>query len=196
MEKLPPEFVGEFQKVLGQRHPKTNEHLDKLLESLDKHKLLYTIEKVNPKFFITHKGNRGGLLLSPHNVHRNAARIHRCGADLKQLSNALCIELGTDSTLRWEHIARNKKLIGRADGLLAKINGSERYVTVGCGHTAAFCKHAALQGNTSQPTLKCNGSDKIDLQRICEDTKFKIMIEEGWTWKVVPAIIDEVFPKL
>ena len=196
MEKLPSEFAAEFRQVLSQRHSKANEHLDQLLECLDQHKLLYIVEKVNPRFFITHKGNRGGLLLSPHNVHRNAARIQRAGADLKQLSNAVCIELGTNSTLRWEHIARNKKLIDRADGLLAKINGSERYVTVGCGHTTAFCKHAALQGKTSQPTLKCNGSDKIDLQRLCEDPKFKTMIEEGWAWKVVPAIIDEIFPKL
>eukprot|EP00959_Pyramimonas_sp_CCMP1952_P218115 4562000-Pyramimonas_sp.AAC.1 len=54
---------------------------------------------------------RGGLLVSPHNVHRNAARIHAAGADMPQLSNAVSIELGVNSPVRWQHAAKNKALV-------------------------------------------------------------------------------------
>eukprot|EP00959_Pyramimonas_sp_CCMP1952_P209983 4393519-Pyramimonas_sp.AAC.1 len=81
---------------------------------------------------------------------RNAARIHACGADIRQLSNALRIELGVACPLRWTHIGKNKQLVDRAQGLLAPMNGSERCVTVGRGHAAAFCKQAGVQGKASQ----------------------------------------------
>ena len=42
---------------------------------------------------LCHPQNRAGLMLSPHNAHRNGDRIRRVGADLKQLTNAYCIEM-------------------------------------------------------------------------------------------------------
>eukprot|EP00959_Pyramimonas_sp_CCMP1952_P345047 7226479-Pyramimonas_sp.AAC.1 len=69
---------------------------------------------------------------------------------MRQLSNAVRIELGVNSPVRWQHVAENKVLVDRAAGLLAPVNGSERYVTVGCGHATAFCKLAGVQGRTSE----------------------------------------------
>ena len=194
MTQITEAFKKDFSKVLGQKSVKANEHLDSLLAVLREHKLLYRVEKIQPCFFLVHKANRGGLLLSPHNVHRNAARIHSCGADMRQLTNAVCVEMGLNSTLRWEHIAKNRQLVDRANGLLAPLNGAERYLSLGCGHTVAFCKQAAVQGCTSQKSLQCSDSDKIDLQSICQNVQFKTMIEEGWSWDVVPAVIDELWP--
>ena len=83
----------------------------------------------------------------------------------------------------------------RAAGLLAPITGSERYVTLGCGHTAAFCKQAAIQGKTSEKTLQCTSSETIDLQKLCANAEFKTMIMEGWSWEVVRQIVDELCPR-
>ena len=81
-------------------------------------------------------------MLSPHNAHRNGAVIHKGGADKKQLVNAVCVELAPSGEARTEELDANRKLIMRSGGLLAQINGEERYLTLGCGHTAAICKHA------------------------------------------------------
>ncbi len=187
-------FEEEFEKLLETKHATANDQFQSLQGCLRTHNCLYSVESINVKFFLTHKANRGGLLLSPHNVHRNAARIHLCGADLKQLNNAICMELAPSGKIREEHLTKNKLLIKRANGLLAPINGSERYLTLGCGHTTAFCKQAAIQGRTSQKALQCADSEKVDLQKICSNMQFKTMIMDGWTWEVVPHIIDELFP--
>ena len=194
MTQLTEAFKKEFTNVLGTKKLKANEHMDMLMECLRKYNLVYKVDNIPPKFFLTHSANRGGLLLSPHNVHRNAARIHAAGADARQLTNAVCIEIGVNSSLRWQHVAKNRALVDRAKGLLAPINGSERYATVGCGHTTAFCKQAGVQGRTSQKSLQMVDSDLIDVQKLCLNAHFKTMIEKGWAWEVVPSIIDELYP--
>ena len=188
------QFKEEFAVILNQKDFTPNEQLQSLLDCLRLHHLLYTMEKAVAKLFLVHKENRGGLLVSPHNVHRNALRIYNCGADMKQLTNAVCLELPPSGKLREEHLAKNKALVERAAGLLAPINGSERYITLGCGHTMSFCKQAAVHGDTSETQLQCADSNKVDVQKLCRQAQFKAMIQEGWSWTVVPYIIDQLFP--
>ena len=193
--KITPEFRDEFSKLLELKDKSANEQLQLLVGCLKAHKMIYMVENIEPKFFMTHKANRGGLLLSPHNVHRNGARIAKVGADFKQLTNALCMELSELGPLRDEHIAANATLIARSDGLLAPLNGGERYVSLGCGHTVAFCKQAAIKGSTVEKSIKIpNGGDTIDLQMLCKNQAYASMIMHGWSWDVVPAIIDQMFP--
>eukprot|EP00959_Pyramimonas_sp_CCMP1952_P029315 615501-Pyramimonas_sp.AAC.1 len=64
---------------------------------------------------------------------------------MRQLSHAVCFELGINPPLRWQHVAKNKSLVDRAQGLLAPVNGVERYVTVGRGRATAFCKQAGCR---------------------------------------------------
>ena len=184
-------FRDEFAAALKLKLP-ANEHLDVLKNILKSHNLLYTLEKVHPKHFVMHPANRGKLMLSPHNVHRNAARIHGVGADLKQLTNALSVEMGK---LRAAYMNKNKKLIARSKGLLAEINESERYASLGCGHTVAFCKTAGVGGITSEKVLMKSKTDHtIDVQKLSKNTNFATMINMGWDWDVVPACVDEEFP--
>ena len=179
MSGITAEFKTEFKKLIELKQVAPNEHLQQLLAALKEQNLMYEVECINPKSLLTHKEKRGGLLLSPHNVHRNAQRIRSSGADLKQLNNALCMELSPHGKLRDEHILRNQRLVERAGGLLAPVNGSERYLTLGCGHTAAFCKQASVGGMTSEPTLRSAGTNTIDRQMICANPSFNTMINEG-----------------
>ena len=103
------------------------------------------------------------------------------------------VELALDGELRKTNIERNSELIDKAGGLLAPINGAERYLTLGCGHTVAFCKTAQVHGDTSAPELMCQGSTKIDVQKICESKDFDTMIHVGWDWEIVPSCVDEAF---
>ena len=187
------EFTEEFSRLLSLKHKAPNDHLALLMDCLRRHKLVYRAERVNPNLFLAHKNNRGGLLLSPHSVHRNAAKISAAGANMKNLSNAVAMELASQGALRAEHIKKNEELIKRAGGLLASINGFERYVSLGCGHTVAFCKTAQVHGETSAHELQAHGSAKIDVQRVCASADFNTMFHSGWDWDVVPACVDEAF---
>ena len=192
--KLTEGFIVEFGACLALKGKPPNEHFSDLVAILKKHKMCYQLV-LHPKFFLTHRKNRGGLLLSPHNVHKNAAGIKATGADLEMLNNSWCTELPEDGPIRTAHLAKNAALIARADGLLAQINGEERFCSMGCGHTVAFCKHAGAGGQTPQPSLQMHGSTTIDLQSIFMNANFKTMISEGWSWNVVYACVDEQFPQ-
>jgi len=200
----PSKSAGMTSEILDRKDKAPNDHMALLMGCLKEHKLLFTVENANPNLFLTHKSNRGGLLLSPHNVHRNAAKIKAAGASMKNLTNAVAMELSSHGALRLEHIQKNDELISKAAGLLASINGGERYVSLGCGHTVAFCKTAQVGGITSAPELKYKGSkgasdkkgggcNKIDVQALCESPDFATMIHKGWNWEVIPACVDEAF---
>ena len=85
-------------------------------------------------------------MLSVHNVHANAATIHSVGADRKMLNNAICFELSVAGEQRSTNLMKNRGLIARLKGLLAEMNGRERCLSVGCGHTADFVKLAKVGG--------------------------------------------------
>ena len=91
------EFRAEFQKLLKQEKASpSNELRMNLLTCMEKHGSLGEREICASKMLVHYK-NRNGLMLSVHNVHANAATVHKVGADRSQLSNATCIELATES---------------------------------------------------------------------------------------------------
>ena len=160
--KMSPAFRAEFRAGINKKGLVPNEHFAALVDVLRHHDMCYVI-KLQPRFFLTHVKNRGGLLLSPHNVHKNAAGIKAAGADMDQLGNAWCTELPDAGPLRKLTLEKNASLIKRADGLLALINFCERFCSLGCGHTVAFCKHADAGGKTNQKSLQQHDSELIDL---------------------------------
>ena len=134
-------FDQEFTAALAARGAPEGEVYGNCMKILEKYKLCYHLENVNPRFFLTHRHNRGGLMLSPHNAHRNATRLFLSkAADKKQLVNAVCFELPPSGETRAMHLDANEKLISRSNGFLAPITGDERYVTVGCGHPSHFVR--------------------------------------------------------
>jgi hypothetical protein len=188
-----PEFVTAFQRILDS-HGQANDIFQKALAVLAKHSLMYTVSRVKCKYFIPHRNNRGGLLLSPFNAHRNAKRIHKVGADLAQITNAYATELPSAGQHRDAQLTASRNLISRSNGLLAPLNGEERYASLGAGHTAAFCKLAEVGGPTPEPDLQ-DECGNIDVGKIKRNANFKIMIEDGWDWKIIHADVDIVFPK-
>ena len=192
--KYCPEFVKEFKAILDEAtNSSANEILQQALACLKKWKHCYKISQVSPKFFLTHMYNRGGLLLSPYNAHRNAARINRCGADIQQLINAIAMELAPTGKPRDAQIKANEALVKRFAGLLAPVNGAERYLTLGCGHTVGFCKAADAGAKTSEKSI-ADAKGMIDSSVLKKNAQFKQMIEDGWDWTIIEHGIDELFP--
>ena len=193
MAQLNEQFKAEFRSAL-QPKGSCNEVFQKCMEVMREHKVLYTIQGMKCMYFLTHKFNRGGLMLSPHNAHRNGAVVHKGGADKKQLVNAVCIELAPSGKQRDEQIAANKKLIARSSDMLAPVNGEERYITVGCGHMTAFCKVAAVGGKTPQKDI-ADDEGRIDVNKLKKNKQYKEMIDDGWDWTAVPHSVDLLFPE-
>ena len=140
-------------------------------------------------------------MLSAHNVHKNAASIKRAGADKQYLVNAVCFELASSGEQRMLNLTANQKLIARSKNLLAPINGEERYITIGCGHTTAVCKLAQLCSTTGFPgattqkiLMDDNKPGLLAAHKLEENETFKEMIHEGWGWTVVPYEVDTAFP--
>ena len=123
-----------------------------------------------------------------------AAIIHSIGADRKALNNAVCFELADAGRQRSINIEKNEQLIARSKGLLACLSGEERFLSVGCGHTAAFVKLAKAGGKTTAPSLQ-DADGNIDVGRLCKNAEMKAMLTEGWTWTVIEASVDIEYPQ-
>ena len=106
---------------------------------------------------------------------------------------SVCFELSVDGEQRSTNLKQSRELIARSKGLLAEINGRERYLSVGCGHTAAFVKLAKVGGRTSEPSLQDNVG-KIDVGKHRRNPEFSAMLDEGWEWVVIDASVDVKFP--
>jgi hypothetical protein len=195
MNRLSPLFIAEFGELMANELKMTsNECLKSGMDILSKHKLLKKVKKVHPKFFLTHKENRNRLMLNGKNCHKKGAVIERIGADRKQLSTAVCTEIAPSGPTRVSNLEANQALIKRSGGLLAPMNGEELYLSLGCGHTVAFCKVAPLCPATAEKSLQ----DKygyIDYAKLLRQSEFKAMMEEGWDWDVIPWDVDQMFPK-
>ena len=77
IDKATMEKMQEILKKPWHKHGKTtlfNEGIEVLREA----KLAWDVKYINPSAMFVHEKNRAGLGLSPHNAHRNGARIH-CG---------------------------------------------------------------------------------------------------------------------
>ena len=192
--KLTDGFQADFTAALALQGKKpTNEVFQECMKVLKDHKVSYTVV-AKPACFLVHKENRGRLMLSPHNAHRNCLSIHKVGADMTQLINAVAMELPASGRWRNEQFSANERLVKAAAGLLPSINNEERYTTLGCGHTAAICKLAG-QDNPKTPIAELrdeHGNLKVAMLK--KNPQFKIMIEDGWTWTIIPALVDELFP--
>ena len=190
-------FEDEMNQAL--RQPKSigmNTIFQDAVQVCFKHNICYILESGRPSLFFVHPKNRGGLGLSWHNAHRNGDRVRAVGADKSQLQNAYAFEMAPKQSKAYEEQYKfNLSLIKRSDGLLAEPTTEERYLTLGCGHTVAFCKAAAAKCRTSEDGL-ADENGRIDLNRLFKNRVFESMIKDGWKWVIFPAWLDEQFPKL
>ena len=122
-------------------------------------------QQVSPKYFLVHKENRNRLMLNHLNVHKKGAGIYGIGADLKQLSVAICAELAPEGPTRHSQLQASNSMLNKAGGLLAPITGDELYLSLGCSHTVAFCKLAPLGGPTPIKELQ-DANGKVDRARL------------------------------
>ena len=154
------------------------------------------MRKVHPSELFCHPRNRGGLGLNHYNVHKNMRIIAHIGADESQLAGHACFEISTKEHIRDMQIAFNLRLIKQAAGLLAGPTGKERYLTVGGGHTGAGCR-AIIYNCKSGVEKLIDNTGRFSYEKATKrDAVFKQMLDEGWTFIIIPAFVEEEFPEL
>ena len=136
-----------------------------VLDILKVHKIAYVVEDIDPDMMLVHPDNRSKLGVNPFNAHRVGAYIHRVGADMELLTKATCSELSPIEATRKRQIDFNHQLVSSSAGMLAPVSGAERYVSLGCGHTAQFIKAVRANCTTPQPSI-ADDSGRLNIQRI------------------------------
>ena len=187
-------FLSEFGAALDKWGTlQANAVFQAAMEILWKYKIP-SLKVVKPWEVLCHMDNRDKLMLSAFNAHRNGAVIHSIGADGRQLVNAFAMELPAVGPNRQKNIEANIQLVARSQGLLAPVNGSEFILSLGTGHTAAFFKAVEAGGPTPEKTLQ-DSDGNFDKHKLKANAEFTRLCEHGWEWTIIPAEIDNLFPK-
>ena len=121
--------------------------------------------------------------------------IVRVGADKNKPREAVCFEMSPGPAKKKLQLDFNRKLVAASSGMLAPVSGSERYLSVGCGRTAAFCR--AVNGLCATPIAAiADHNGCIDMAKIIQDKEFADMLLNGWEWTVLPWACAEAWPTM
>jgi len=157
--------------------------------------LVYNV-LAHPSEVMCHPDNRGKLMLNAFNSHRNGATIRSVGADMSMLNKSTAFELSPTQVIREEAVRLNEKLISNSSGMLAPLFGKERFMSVGGGHTVAFCRAAIAGCCTPEASLK-DPNGRLNQQMLTKsDPSFKEMLEKGWEWTIVSWQAEAQWPGL
>jgi hypothetical protein len=152
------------------------------------------IAKLKPQLMLVHPKNREGCGLNPSDAHENLEVISEIGGDPDAVRHATCIE--TNPAMKSFQVQFNEVLIERSEGLLAPVNGTERFLSLSCSHMAAGCR-AAAAGCRAHCESMADASGNISMQTLIEgDSALKALMEDGWEWLVLPAFCEAVWPSL
>ena len=192
MDPVPKACIDAVNAILT-KDPKEVGLLSKwnqVAEILTQHHLAWH-SLIHPNQMLCHPSNRGKLGLNAAMAHRLILRIKTVGGDKRELARAVCWQLSTDPSKRDAQLVFNKELVSRSDGLLAPVVGTERFVSVSCGHTAAGCKAVIARCRTDIAKLK-DQSGHMDAKTIAgSDKVLEEMLSDGWKFLVVDSRVEE-----
>ncbi|CAE7228312.1 unnamed protein product [Symbiodinium sp. CCMP2592] len=163
-----------------------NKRLDRLTTFLKENGLAYST-MLCPNDFLVHPHNRGGAMINALDVHDKGQKILELGFRRSLLTDSICFELSPHETQRRVQVEANEALVQKSSGLLAPLQGSERYMTVSSSHTTAFLK-------ASQHRCKRPGAAGGFLN--LEDEALKEAVSKGWPWLVLSWRAEFLVPTL
>ncbi|CAE7458044.1 unnamed protein product [Symbiodinium sp. CCMP2592] len=113
----------------------------------------------------------------------------------KSYLHSSCFQLSENPDLRARQVAFNQKQVEQAAGLLAPVNGTERYLSVSSGHTTQFLKALWAGCRTSEGSLATNGF--LSKEVLCgKDPVLREVMLHGWSWVIVSWAVEECYPDL
>ena len=166
-------------------------HVQDLLVS---HNVAYhTLAKADA--FVVHEKNRSGTLINPYSMHSKGLQIIQTGADVSLLQS-VCFELSPDATQKEKQVKKFKELCANSE-YMPKVSGAERFASLSSGHTSQFIKAIMTCTPTPEDDLADSGGLLGGhLYNNSSDSDLKNMIQQGWTWLVLPHYVEESHPEL
>ena len=188
---MQPDVEATIDSLLkeGQCNPATT--WNSIYEVLKENKLAW-VQKIHVELMLVHPENRARTGINPHNAHKTGALILSMGADLAELGKSTCVEVSGKADIHDGQLKFNQQLVEASGELLAPVSCMERFLSVSSSHTAAFCR-AVLHG-CKTPNSSLDG--KLNKAQYMCDAQFKLMLEDGWSWRVISSIASERFPEL
>ena len=193
----PPDVVKAVQSILdnartGQVAPGTA--WQDIRDILLKHNIARTT-MVHPDQVMIHPSNRGGLGVNAYNVHSNGAKIKSQGVVSSELEKAVVVEASPAPDTKAAQVAFNTNLINRSKNMLAPLNGSELYLSLGTGHTICFFR--AVDARCPTPELSLADKEgRLNPTTMCGDLRWSEAAKSGWKMLVLPWQVEALFPEL
>ena len=149
---------------------------------------------LHPSMLLCHNDNRGGHGLNAFNSHLLAWKIRMVGADQQELLHACCIELSANADVRKKQVEFNKRLAQSSGGLLSPVLGSEKYLSLSCGHTVGLARAINANCVTTLPALKeLNKDEHLTVKGVCgSDEVYAGMVTTGWQWLVIDQVVENL----
>lgn len=90
-------------------------------------------------------------------------------------------------------IDANVRVISNSKGMLAPVKGTERVLSLGTGHCAAFCRAANAGCKTPIQFIR-DSSGAIDIVSLKRQKHFKEMLEVGWKFWRLSWMVEDAWP--
>jgi hypothetical protein len=191
-----PEIVAEGQAILNYDTKKMgpNTALSLFQALLRRLKIPY-MAKLCPRQMLTHPGNRGGLMVSGHEVHKKGGKMF--GQGMKTPVGGLAIEIVPveGDVLRAYHFKANRDLVERSDGLIAPVSGEERFSAMATNHCAQFGKAIEAKCKTPLNALQDKNGDLNKHSLGERDPNIYTFVDEGWEYEVYPWTVEVAWPE-
>ena len=180
-----PEMEQEVKKLLCPSCPLgINIRLRNVLAILEDKGLVYK-SVLCPSSLMCHPQNRGGSMINAFNCHRKGQDIVAGGVKPELLApNSLAVEMTLDTVAKSHQIACNNKMISEAKGLLAPLQGGERFCTLANSHFVQWAR--ALEHGCIGP-----GGHQLT-----PPLDMKPLLQNGWSWTVISNEAERLFPNL
>ena len=167
----------------------------KIMNIFKAHGIVKAKRRLHCKLLLPHPKNRSGIMINGFNSRANGSKVANVGANINELHGAVAIELSPFPDQQQHQIGANKKLADNSKGLIPPPNGDEEWLTLGTSHMCMFirCVLAGLKA-CFKNLSDANGMLSMELLR--QDPDFKVMIEEGWDWLILPWQCENTWPNL
>lgn len=167
----------------------------KIMNTLKSNKIVKEKRIIPCKYVLPHNKNRSGMMINGFNCRANASKVMKVGANMEELHGAVCIEMSPFEVSAKQQMAANVKLAKHSKGLLPLPTGEEQFLSLGTGHMCAFVR-CATAGLKACFTNIAGSDGMISVDILNKDPQFKVMIEQGWAWEVLPWQVEATWPAL
>lgn len=167
----------------------------KIMQKLKLNKIVKDKRLVRCKYILPHPKNRSGMMINGFNSRANGSKVVKVGANRLELHGAVAIELSPFPAAAKQQLESNFELAKRSKGLIPPPCGEEFLLSLGTGHMCAFVR-AAQAGLKACFKNLADKDGNISLEVLNKDPEFRLMLDEGWLWDILPWQVEATWPSL